>query len=238
MYKLFRLDKKFIGQICLAKDWPGCPGLHSLHPHVSAAHRASVSQPTLAVLLFLAWSLFSLRIRRVVRIDELLPIAPAFSPPLPLQLQPSQPTVKSTVIVAGCGLLLLLLVPTWRHRLRQTPTATACPDVHRHALASALPFSASSIPLRSSCPSHFLSVSSSLSPLAPSFSFSPSLSLACVSHHHHHRRISWNRSHSQSRSRRMALPSFNSPLPVATLFLLLLLLLLLLSLCLLQLCAG
>lgn len=37
----------------------------------------------------------------------------------------SQPKVKSTIIVAGCG---LMVVPTWRHRHRQTVTATTCPS--------------------------------------------------------------------------------------------------------------
>lgn len=201
----------------MAKDWPGCPGLHSLHSPVTAAHRASVSQPTLAVFSFLAWSLFSLRIRRVVRIDELLPIAPAFLlPPSPFAFAPfsySSDSLQSNqlllLLVAGCCCWCLrgATVSDKRRRRRRVQT---CTDTRSHPLSLSQPLQ---FPFALLVPPTFSLFLPPSHP--PSYSFS--LSLACVSHHHHHRRISWNRSHSQSRSHRMALPSFNSPLPVTTL---------------------
>lgn len=89
----------------------------------------------------LVFGLFSLRIRRVVRgIDELLPL-----PPASCLLRAVTSTIPFLGLLFflpdGWLSLLLLVLPTWRHRLQQQhtmamamATATTCPDVTRHAL--------------------------------------------------------------------------------------------------------
>lgn len=170
----------------------------------TAAKRATVSRPrfSLRVCFHYAYAAWFALMNCYPLALLALPLGPfSFSPDC---LQSNQLLL---LLVAGCG--LLLLVPTWRHRLRQTPTATTCPDVHRHALSIRSPLLCL---FNSPFSLHFSSFLSLPPPSLP-FSLSPSLFLSCVSHHHHHRRSSWNRSHSQSRSRRIALPSFNTPPP-------------------------
>lgn len=55
---------------------------------------------------------------------------------------PHLPTLATACLQSNRVLLLLIevsemmVVPTRRHRFQQAPTATTCPNVHRHALVS------------------------------------------------------------------------------------------------------